>query len=126
MAGGVAAICASEEEARGVRDFIRPHVALYVGGMGAKSKNFYNTLFRRYGYEAEAEKIQDLYLDGKKDEAAALVPDDFMAATNLVGTEGFIKDRIAAFDAAGVTHLQVHIHGPDAVDTVARIKQWTN
>jgi F420-dependent oxidoreductase-like protein len=125
MAGGVAAICGSDDEARAVRDFIRPHVALYVGGMGAKSKNFYNNLFRRYGYEKEAEQIQDLYLDGKKDEAAALVPDEFMAATNLVGTEGFIKERVAAFADAGVTHLNLHVQGPDAVDTVARIKQWS-
>ena len=125
MAGGVAAICTSEDEAKGVRDFIRPHVALYVGGMGAKSKNFYNTLFRKYGYEAEADQIQDLYLDGKKDEAAALVPDEFMAATNLVGTEGFIRERIAAFDEAGVTHLSVHTHGADALETVARIKDWS-
>ena len=125
MTGGVAAICASEEEARGVRDFVRPHVALYVGGMGAKSKNFYNTLFRTYGYEAEAEQIQDLYLDGKKDEAAAVIPDEFLAATNLVGTEGFIKERIAAFAEAGVTHLSLHTHGADALRTVATIKEWT-
>ena len=125
MAGGVAAICSSDDEARGVRDFVRPHVALYVGGMGAKSKNFYNSLFRTYGYEQEAEEIQDLYLDGKKDEAAARIPDDFLAATNLVGTEGFIKDRIGAFAEAGVTHLNVHAHGPDATRTVAKIKEWS-
>ena len=58
---------------------MRPMVALYVGGMGAKGKNFYNDLFIRYGYEAEAKEIQDLYLDGKKDEAAAAVPEEFLA-----------------------------------------------
>ena len=124
IAGGVVAICKDEEEARGVRDFIRPHAALYIGGMGAKSKNFYNTLFSRYGYESEAEQIQNLYLDGKKDEAAALIPDEFLAATNLVGTEGFLKDRIAAYAEAGVTSLTCQAHGPNALQDVAQIKEW--
>ena len=60
--------------AQGLRELARPMVALYVGGMGAKGKNFYNTLVRRYGYEQEAEEIQDLYLAGNKEEAAAKVP----------------------------------------------------
>ena len=124
IAGGVVAICKDEEEARGVRDFIRPHAALYIGGMGAKSKNFYNTLFSRYGYESEAEQIQNLYLDGKKGEAAALIPDEFLAATNLVGTEGFLKDRIAAYAEAGVTSLTCQAHGPNALQDVAQIKEW--
>ena len=59
------------DDAAQIRDLARPMVALYVGGMGARGRNFYNDLVRRYGYEAEAAKIQDLYLDGKKDEAAA-------------------------------------------------------
>ena len=64
-----------EDEVRVFRDFTRSMIALYVGGMGAREKNFYNDLVQRYGYEAEAKEIQDLYLDGKKDEAAAAVPD---------------------------------------------------
>ncbi|MGI9606079.1 MAG: LLM class F420-dependent oxidoreductase, partial [Acidimicrobiales bacterium] len=107
IAGGIAAITETDDEARAIRDMGRPHAALYIGGMGAKSKNFYNTLFSRYGYEAEAEQIQDLYLDGKKDEAAALIPDEFLASISLVGTEGFVKDRLAAYAAAGVTSLTV-------------------
>ena len=59
-------------ETKALLDFARPLLALYIGGMGARSKNFYNTLFPQYGYEKEAEEIQDLYLDGKKQEAAAL------------------------------------------------------
>src|SRR3546814_1410981 len=67
-------------------DTLFPYTTLFrSGGMGAKGKNFYNNIFKRYGYEEEAEKIQDLYLDGKKDEAAALVPDDFLDATAMVG-----------------------------------------
>ena len=126
IAGGMVAITKTEEEAAEVRHFARPMAALYIGGMGAKSKNFYNTLFQRYGYEAEAEQIQDLYLAGKKEEAAAAVPDEFLAATNLVGTEGFIKDRLAAFKEAGVTSLTLHPGGEDPLATVAKIKEWVN
>ena len=77
--------------------------------MGAKSKNFYNTLFRQYGYEAEAEEIQDLYLSGKKQEAEAKIPLDFLEATNLVGPESYVKERIEAYRASGVTNLQIMI-----------------
>jgi len=124
LAGGVVVICKSDEEAAGVRDFVRPHVALYIGGMGAKSKNFYNTLFGRYGYEAEAEQIQDLYLDGKKDEAAALIPDEFLAATNLIGTEGFIKDQLVKFRESGVTALTARPMGEDPLGTISQLKEW--
>jgi F420-dependent oxidoreductase-like protein len=126
IAGGMAAITNTDEEAVAMRDFARPSTALYIGGMGAKSKNFYNTLFQRYGYEEEAEIVQDLYLAGKKDEAAAAIPDEFLAATNLVGTEGFIKDRLAAFADAGVTSLTLHPVGEDPLAVVSQIKEWAN
>ena len=126
IAGGMAAITNTEEEAVEMRNFARPNAALYIGGMGAKSKNFYNTLFQRYGYEQEAELIQDLYLSGKKDEAAAAIPDEFLAATNLVGTEGFIKDRLAAFADAGVTSLTLHPAGENPLGVVSKIKEWAN
>jgi alkanesulfonate monooxygenase SsuD/methylene tetrahydromethanopterin reductase-like flavin-dependent oxidoreductase (luciferase family) len=106
VAGGLLAI-GSEDEVAGFRDFSRGMVALYVGGMGARERNFYNQLFQRYGYEAEAERIQDLYLDGKKGEAAAAVPDSFLEQTSLCGDEGYVRDRIAEFAAAGVTVLNV-------------------
>ena len=85
-------------------DFVRPALALYIGGMGARGKNFYNDLAVRYGYEAEAKTIQDLYLDGKKDEAAAAVPDELVRAASLIGPESYVAERIAAFAEAGVTH----------------------
>ncbi|MGY2082068.1 LLM class F420-dependent oxidoreductase [Modestobacter sp. SYSU DS0657] len=88
-------------------DAVRPGIALYVGGMGAKGRNFYNDLARRYGYEAEAEAIQDLYLAGRKDEAAAAVPEDLVRATSLIGPESYVAERIAAFAAAGVTTLNL-------------------
>lgn len=124
IAGGFAAITKTDEEARALRDFGRPNAALYIGGMGAKGKNFYNTLFHRYGYEQEAEQIQDLYLSGKKEEAAALVPDEFLAATNLVGTEGFIKERLEAFKEAGVTSLSLNPVGEDPLAVISQIKSW--
>ncbi|MCZ2848340.1 LLM class F420-dependent oxidoreductase [Modestobacter sp. VKM Ac-2978] len=86
---------------------VRPGIALYVGGMGAKGKNFYNDLARRYGYEAEAEAIQELYLAGRKDEAAAAVPEDLVRATSLIGPESYVAERIAAFAAAGVTTINL-------------------
>ncbi len=88
-----------------MHDLVRPALALYVGGMGAKGKNFYNDLARRYGFEAEAELVQDLYLDGRKDEAAAALPDELVRAVSLIGPESYVAERIAAFAAAGVTIL---------------------
>ncbi len=104
--GGLLAI-GEGDEVTALRDLSRPMVALYVGGMGAKGKNFYNDVVRRYGFEQEAEAIQDLYLSGKKAEAEALVPEELLEATSLCGPEGYIAERIAAFRDAGVTHLQV-------------------
>jgi len=106
-AGGLLAI-GDGPEVTALREFQRSMVALYVGGMGAKGKNFYNELAVRYGYEKEAEVIQDLYLAGKKKEAEAAVPDEFLELTTLCGPKSYVKDRIAAFQEAGVTHLQVH------------------
>ncbi|WP_305094135.1 LLM class F420-dependent oxidoreductase [Prescottella sp. R16] len=103
--------------------WIKPHLALYIGGMGAKGKNFYNDLACRYGYEAEAEKIQDLYLAGKKDEAAAAVPDELVRAVSLIGTEDFVKERVAAFAAAGVTTLNVTPLAADRAGRVAQIEK---
>jgi len=86
-------------------NFIKPVLALYIGGMGARGKNFYNDLACRYGFEGEAKKIQDLYLDGKKDEAAATVPDALADEVALVGPAERIKDRLAAWRESGVTTL---------------------
>jgi F420-dependent oxidoreductase-like protein len=84
---------------------VRNHVALYVGGMGAKGKNFYNTLFTRYGYTEEAESIQTLYLQGKKEEAAAAVPEDFVRSIALIGSTDHLNQRLSAYRAAGVSCL---------------------
>jgi F420-dependent oxidoreductase-like protein len=121
-AGGLVAI---GDDVQGVRDFVRPMVALYVGGMGARGKNFYNALVRRYGYEKEAELIQDLYLDGKKQEAAAAVPDELLESMSICGPEGYVKDRLAAYKEAGVTVLNITPVGPDPVTVVDQLKEWT-
>jgi F420-dependent oxidoreductase-like protein len=121
VAGGLLSV---GDDAAGVREFARPMTALYVGGMGAKGRNFYNDLLKRYGYEAEAEAIQDLYLDGKKDEAARLVPDDLLEATSLCGPEGYVRERLAAFKESGVTVLNVTPVGPDPVKLIEQVKGW--
>jgi F420-dependent oxidoreductase-like protein len=122
VAGGLVAI---GEDAAPLAEMTRPMVALYVGGMGARGRNFYNDLACRYGYEAEAKEIQDLYLDGKKDEAAAKVPDELLALTNLCGPEGWVKERLAAFQEAGVTTLTITPLGDDPLDTIEKLKAWS-
>jgi hypothetical protein len=123
-AGGLVAI-GERSEVASVLDMARPQAALYIGGMGARGRNFYNALVRRYGYEAEAAEIQDLYLAGKKKEAEAAVPTEFLELTNLVGPEGYIKERLAAYAEAGVTMLNVSPVGPDATSTIDKLKSWT-
>jgi hypothetical protein len=99
-------------------------VALYVGGMGARGRNFYNSLVRRYGFEAEAATVQDLYLDGKKEEAAAALPAELLEKTSLVGPEGYVKERIAAFREAGVTVLNVIPVDADPARLISKLKEW--
>jgi hypothetical protein len=100
----------------------RPNVALYVGGMGARDQNFYNSICQKYGYVDEAIEIQDLYLSGKKDEAAAAVPAQMLENTNLVGPTSYVKERLAAYKEAGVTHLSVSPVGKDPVATVEKLR----
>jgi F420-dependent oxidoreductase-like protein len=111
------------ENSAGVLDFFRPMLALYIGGMGARGRNFYNDLARRYGYEAEAKQIQNLYLDGKKDEAAAAVPGELLAGTSLVGPEPYLRERLAALREAGVSTLNVTPIAPSHVGRVRLIER---
>jgi F420-dependent oxidoreductase-like protein len=106
------------DDVEGYREFGRPMAALYIGGMGAKGRNFYNDLCRRYGWEKEAEEIQDLYLDGKKEEAAAKVPGELLEKMSLIGPESHVKERLAAMKESGVTTLNVT---PVAGDHKARL-----
>jgi alkanesulfonate monooxygenase SsuD/methylene tetrahydromethanopterin reductase-like flavin-dependent oxidoreductase (luciferase family) len=83
------------------RDALRAHLAFYIGGMGARTKNFYNDLVKRMGYEDAAAKIQDLFLDGKRNEAAAAVPDALIDESCLIGPPARIKDRLQAWQNLG-------------------------
>jgi F420-dependent oxidoreductase-like protein len=121
LAGGALAIGEGLEH---LRDLERPHLALYIGGMGARSKNFYNELACRYGFEREAAEIQELYLSGHKNEAAALVPSELLEKLSLVGPASWVKERIAAYREAGVTLLDVHPIGSDPLGDVERVKAW--
>jgi len=87
--------------------WVKPNLALYIGGMGAKGRNFYHNLATRYGYGAIADRIQELYLSGRKGEAIPLVPDELVRGMSLVGPRGYIAERLAAFAEAGVTTLLV-------------------
>ncbi|MFI6042878.1 LLM class F420-dependent oxidoreductase [Nocardia sp. NPDC051321] len=100
-------------------EFVKPHLALYIGGMGAKGKNFYHTLATKYGYGAEADRIQELYLAGKKEEAAKVVPDALVRDVSLVGPASYVKERVAAFAEAGATVLNVL---PMAATPAERVK----
>jgi F420-dependent oxidoreductase-like protein len=124
MAGGTVKITEDEQVITKVLDAGRPQTALYVGGMGARGRNFYNDILSAYGWEREAKTIQDLYLDGHRDDAAAAVPADYLAAASLVGPLGHVKDRLAAYRDAGVTHLQMGLTGSlaDKVATVETLR----
>jgi F420-dependent oxidoreductase-like protein len=103
-------------------EFVKPHLALYIGGMGAKGKNFYHTLATRYGYGPQADRIQELYLAGDKESAAKAVPDELVRDVSLIGTPGFVKERVAAFREAGVTTLNVAPIAATAADRVKLIE----
>ncbi len=122
-AGGLVAI---GEDVKDRLDLMRPMYALYVGGMGARGKNFYNDLACQYGFEKEAKEIQDLYLDGHKRDAEAKVPLAWLEAGNLVGPESYVRERIAAFAEAGVTSLQVTPASEDPAATIRQVKEWVS
>ena len=112
---------AVSDDVQAARDFLKPLIALYVGGMGARGQNFYNTLIRRYGYEAEAERIQDLYLEGKQMEAIAAVPDALVDEVALVGPPERIRERLEAWRACGVTTLVVQARDVETLRVMAEL-----
>jgi F420-dependent oxidoreductase-like protein len=109
------------DDVAALRDALRPHIALYVGGMGAKGRNFYNSLVRRYGWEDEAERIQELYLSGKQREAIAAVPDELVDAVSLVGPKERIAERLEAWRETPVTTLVLGTTQPEALQTLAEL-----
>jgi len=104
-----------------LRGFVKPMTALYIGGMGARGKNFYNDLACRYGYEAAAKEIQDLYLDGKKAEAIAAVPDELVDEVALVGPKERIADRLDQWRESGITTMILGTGQPEALRLMAEL-----
>ena len=121
VAGGPLAI---GDDVQHLREAARPMLALYFGGMGARGRNFYNDVLQRYGFEKEAAQIQDAYLGGDRKAAAALVPAELVSGMSLIGDEGFVRDRIAAYQASGVTILNVQPVGPNGLADVETLARW--
>jgi F420-dependent oxidoreductase-like protein len=117
LAAHVPVVCA--DDAAAARDALKPLLALYVGGMGAKGRNFYTRLAERYGYADAAATIQDLYLEGRKGEAAAAVPDALVDEVALVGDRARIADRLGAFRDCGVDTLVLQARQPEALRLLA-------
>jgi F420-dependent oxidoreductase-like protein len=108
------------DDVESARDVMRPYVALYVGGMGSREKNFYNALVRRYGFEDAAREVQDLYLEGKREEAMAALPDALIDKVTLCGSRDVVRERLQVFRDSGVTTLMV---APMAWDFEGRREQ---
>lgn len=110
------------DDVEAARDLMRPFIALYVGGMGSREQNFYNQLVRRYGFEDAAQEIQDLYLEGRKDEAAAAIPDELIDAVSLCGPRELVRERLAAYRDAGVGTLGVTPMAWTREDRIAQLR----
>lgn len=106
------------------REEQRHLIAFYVGGMGAKSKNFYNDLFRRYGWEKEAEEIQDHFLAGRRAEAVAAVPEEYLDLSTLCGDEGRVRERLQVYKDVGISHLNIQPYGDDTLEVISKVKSW--
>ena len=123
FAGGTVAIGEGLED---LRNLARPGAALYIGGMGARSKNFYNDIFAKSGYAQEAKIIQDLYLAGEKKAAEEAIPDEYLAKNSLIGPSGFVKERLQAMKESGVTSLNVSFAGRTPEERIAMCDQLKN
>jgi F420-dependent oxidoreductase-like protein len=111
------------DDTSGLLDLGRSSLALYIGGMGARGRNFYNDLAVRYGYEQEAAAIQEAYLAGRKQEAEALVPASLLEGTSLIGPRSLVAERVAAMRESGVTTLNVAPLAATHAERVALIEQ---
>ncbi|MBF4162070.1 LLM class F420-dependent oxidoreductase [Nocardioides acrostichi] len=114
-------IVADAEERQRVIDGMKPVVALYMGGMGAAEMNFHNQVFVRMGYEELSARVQQLYLEGKKAEATALIPDELVSDMHIIGTAAEVVDTVAAWEETGVTTLMVSLASGDEVRRIAEL-----
>jgi F420-dependent oxidoreductase-like protein len=110
------------DDREAARNLMRPVLALYIGGMGSRQQNFYNRLVQRYGFEDAARTIQDLYLDGKKEEAAAAIPDELIDTVSLCGPRDVVREQIAAFRDAGVGTLMITPMAFTAEDRIEQLR----
>lgn len=123
FAGGMVSIGEGQEH---LRDLARPGAALYIGGMGARSKNFYNDIFSKSGYAAEAKQIQDLYLAGEKKAAEEAIPAEYLEKNSLVGSAEFVKERLYALRESGVSSLNISLAGRTREERVAQCERLRN
>jgi alkanesulfonate monooxygenase SsuD/methylene tetrahydromethanopterin reductase-like flavin-dependent oxidoreductase (luciferase family) len=112
------------EDRRAGRDSTRANLALYIGGMGSREKNYYNQLWCSYGFEEEAKQIQDLYLDRRKDEAMAAITDEMVDLTTIIGPAEECKQRLQELAKVGVSEVSValSVPGNDPVETLAALR----
>lgn len=123
MAGGTVAL-GKGKDVQEARDATRNHIGFYVGGMGAREKNFYNELFQRYGWVDEAKTIQDLFLSGKRAEAMAAVPEEYLDLATLAGDPGHVRERIGVYKEIGVTYLNINVIGEEPLKIYEQVKAW--
>lgn len=111
----------SAEEKQAVIDFMKPFVALYMGGMGAKEQNFHKNVFERMGYAAITDEVQELFLQGEREKAAALIPNELVDELHIIGTAGEVKERVAEWAETGVTMLVLSLRTPEDIRRVAEV-----
>jgi F420-dependent oxidoreductase-like protein len=114
------------DDVKGLVDLLRPVQALYIGGMGARGRNFYNNVAVRYGYASEAAAIQDAYLSGHKKEAEALIPQELLENVSLIGPKSYVAERVAAMRESGVTTLNVAPIAATHAERIALIEEIRN
>src|SRR6185436_19982988 len=110
------------DDLEAARNLMRPFIALYVGGMGSRKQNFYNALASRYGFEDAAREVQDLYLEGRRDEAAAAVPDELVDTVTLCGPADRVRERLAVYRDAGVGTLGITPMAGSKEERVAQLR----
>src|SRR5262249_39309700 len=114
------------DDLQAARNAMRPFIALYVGGMGSRKQNFYNSLVQRYGFEAEAKTIQDFYLEGKREEAMAAIPDKLIDTVSLCGPKDVVRERLAVYRDAGVGTLgitPIAFNAPDRLEQLRLVAE---
>ena len=109
------------DQKQAVIDGMKPYVALYMGGMGAKEQNFHKNVFERMGYSAITDEVQELFLRGERDKATALIPDELVDDLHIIGTEGEVRERVAEWAETGVTMLVLSCRTPDEIHRVAEV-----